>query len=393
VIRAPGEMVEYDSATFAAKQTVKVPAQAVASPQNVSVNRLGQILFAEPSTLPLAEGDLTAEHKVWFCNGHAATTLARDVSRSTSTAGSNLVITESASSPYLSAEGTHLYWSANQSRRLQRDSVDLSTKTTWSFWQTDLAGGQRQDLASVVLPECSCPTGGCEETCPYGEVWIPQEGLGKFFLLAQIVAGKNQPAYKSTAVYEDNGGKWTATALDHPFHRVLDASNPDAVLEAVPDTGCCGWSNQSDDQTLLHLHGKKFVVFDEIASYNNPDYDVSFYTEDGKLSPDLGSVACTIAATARPNQPIQLAEEGQGNPGESLRIRKALADLPAVEVKSVDDPPRRTAFLPHASLVGWLNDKEILVVEGHRVVAYNVVTGARRKSNIRAEDSAHIFLR
>jgi hypothetical protein len=55
--------------------------------------------------------------------------------------------------------------------------------------------------------------------------------------------------------------------------------------------------------------------------------------------------------------------------------------------------PRRIAFLPHATLVGWLSDKEILVVEGHLLVAYNVATGARRKSNIRVEDAAHAFLR
>ncbi|MGA9710025.1 MAG: hypothetical protein WBQ87_20235, partial [Candidatus Sulfotelmatobacter sp.] len=34
VLRAPGEMVEYDPATFSAKQSVKVPAEAASSPQN-----------------------------------------------------------------------------------------------------------------------------------------------------------------------------------------------------------------------------------------------------------------------------------------------------------------------------------------------------------------------
>src|SRR5260370_30753527 len=109
VLRAPGEMVEYDSATFATRQTVKVPAEAVASPQNLSVNRLGQMLFAPPVALPLAEGYLAAERKVWLWVGHTATTLARDVSRSTATTGSNLAITESAPVPYLSSDGTHLY--------------------------------------------------------------------------------------------------------------------------------------------------------------------------------------------------------------------------------------------------------------------------------------------
>jgi hypothetical protein len=393
VLRAPGEAVEYDPATFAEKQTVKVPAEAVASPQNFSVNHLGQMLFAESAALPLTEADFTSERKVWFWDGRTANTFSRDVSRTTSTVGSNLSIAESAPVPFLSADGTHLYWFSNQARRLQRDGVDLSTKTTWLGWRTDLAGAGREDVASVALPECSCPTGGCEESCPYGEVWVPDDGVGKFFLLTQFVAGKTQPIYKATSVYEESAGNWSTTPFDAPLRRVLDAPDSDAILEAIPDTACCGWENQSNDRTLLHLHGKTLTVFDEQSAYKNPDYDVSFYTEAGKLSPDLGSVALTIVATSKPNTPIQLAEQGQANPEESQRIRKALVDLPAVEVKSVGDSPRRIAFLPHATLVGWISDKEILIVEGHLLVAYNVASGARRKSGIRVEDAGRVFLR
>jgi hypothetical protein len=393
VLRPSGEVAEYDKATFAAKQTVKVPAEAAASPQSFSVNHLGQMLFAAPASLPIAEGDLAAGRKVWFWDGHAATTLSRDVVRTTAATGSNLAITESAPVPYLSQDGTRLYWFANQERRLKRDDVDLSTKNTWLSWRSDLAGADRQDMASVPLPDCSCPTGSCEDSCPYGQVWIPDAGLGKFLLMTQFVEGKAQATYKASSVYEESGSAWTAAAIDPPLRRVLDAANAAAILEAVPDTGCCGWENQSDDQTLLHLHGKTLAVFDELAAYQNSDYDVSFYTENGKLSPDLGFVALTIVATAQPNTPIQLAEQGQASPEESLRIRKALLDLPAVEVKSLGDSPRRIAFLPHATLVGWISEKELLIVEGHLLVAYNVASGARRKSSIRVEDAAHVFLR
>lgn len=144
--------------------------------------------------------------------------------------------------------------------------------------------------------------------------------------------------------------------------------------------------------------GKKRTVFDERATYQNPDYDVSFYTSNARLSPELGSVAVTIVSTAEPNKAMQLAEDGQANPEESQRIRKALAELPAVEVKSMDgksteDVPRRVAFVPHAALVGWISEKEILIVEDHLLVAYNVATGARRKSSVRVDDAARVFLR
>jgi hypothetical protein len=393
VVRAPGEAVEYDPGTFAEKQTVKVPAEAVASPQSFSVNHLGQMLFAASVAFPIAEGDLAAERKVWFWDGKAANTLSREVARTTSTAGSNLTITESAPVPYLSADGAHLYWFSNQARRLQRDDVDLSIKTTWLGWRTDLVGKGREDMASLTLPDCSCPTGSCQESCPYGVAWIPQEGAGSFFLVTLFVEEQTQATYESTSLYEESAGKWTATGLTPPLRQVLDAAGASAILEALPDAGCCGWSNESDDQSRLRLRGKTLTMFDELADYKNPDYDVSFYTENGKLSPDLASVALTIVATSQPNTPIQLAERGQANPEESQRIRKALLDLPAVEVKSVEESPRRIAFLPHATLVGWISSKEIIIIEDNLLVAYDIASGARRKSNIRVADAAHVFLR
>jgi hypothetical protein len=396
VLRAPGEAVEYDSATFAEKLKVKVPPEALASPNNFSVNHLGQMLFVTPAAL--AEDGPAADGKAWFWDGRAATVLALGATISASKTGSNLATTESAPSPALSVDGKHLFWFSNQTRRLHRDAVDLSLKASWSSWQTDLAGAGRQDVASMAFPECPCPTGACEESCPHGAAWAPEDGVSNFFLLNQFVTGQVQTTYKVTSVYEESAGKWNARTLDPPLQELLDAANAGAVLEAIPDTGCCGWANESDDQALLRLGGKAVTVFDERAEYQNPDYDVSFRTQNGKLSPNLSAVALTIAATAKPNTPIQISEDGQANPEEAQRIRKALLDLPAVEVKSPGakgdgDAPRRIAFLPHAMLVGWISDKEILIVEGNLLVAYDIANGKRRKSNVRVEDATLVFLR
>jgi hypothetical protein len=392
VLRSSGEAVEYDPGTFAEKQRVKIPAEAISSPLQVSVNSAGQILFAAAVALPLTEGDFSAERKVWLWNGRQASSLAREVARTTATAGSNLSILETAPVPCLASDGGHLFWFSNEARRLQRDGVDLSTKTTWRSWRTDLTGANREEVAAVALPDCSCPTGGCEETCPYGEVWTAEAGVGNFFLMTQFVSGQTKPAYKETSIYEERAGKWTGIPLDPPLRTVLDAVNPSAILEAIPDTGCCGWSNESDDQTLVRLDGKPLTVFDELATYKNADYDVSFYSQKGKLSSDMKLVALGIVATSKPNTPIQLAEQGQANPEESQRIRKALQELPAVEVKTLEDSSRRIAFLQHATLVGWISDKEILIIEDHQLVAYQVATGARRRSTIQVEDAAMVFL-
>jgi len=394
VLRSSGELAEYDPATFAARQAVKVPAGAAQSPQSISVNHLGQILFAPAVSLPLADEDVSSAHKIWFWDGHAAATIDQGVKRETAKTGSNQALTETAPAPYLSADGGHLFWFANRSRRLQRDDLDLSVSTTWQAWRTDGTGEGREDLTTVKLPECDCPTGTCEESCPEGEVWTPAGGVEKFFLMTQIVAGKTGPVYKASTRFQEDGGKWAATAVAEPLQRVLDAASDGSVIvEAIPDTSCCGSSNQSDDQTLVLKSGKKIVVFDEFAIYKNPDYDVSFYSSNARLAPDLGAVAMTITATAQGNKAIQLSEEGQASPEESKQIHKALAELPAVEVKSTEDSPRRLAFVPHAVLVGWISEKEVLIVEDHLLVAYNVGTGARRKSSVRVEDAARVFLR
>ena len=394
VLRDPGEMVEYDPATFAVKQRVRVPPEALKSAGSVSVNRLGQILYVPPVSLPLSDDDTAAPHKVWIWNGQSAATIDQGLAHKEEKIGSNQAVTESAPVAFLSADGNHLFWFANQERRLQREDVDLSTATTWQAWQTDLNGKGREEIASLKLPDCRCPTGSCEESCPTGVVWAPDEGVGNFFLMTQFLAARTTPTYKSTSRYSQQSDKWTAEAQPESLQRMLDAV-PDGgmMVEAIPDTGCCGWSNQSNDQTLVLANGKKITVFDEQAAYKNADYDVSFYTSNARLSEDRGSVAMTIVATAEPNKPIQLSEQGQANPEESEHIRKALLELPAVEVKSVEDSPKRLAFIPHATLVGWISAKELLIVEDHVLVLYNVGTGSRKKSTVRVEDMGRVFLR
>jgi len=137
-------------------------------------------------------------------DGHAANILNRDVDRATSATGSNLAINGVCAGSYLAADGTHLYWFANQARRLQRDGVDLSTKTTWQLCAPILPVPEREDLTSGGNAiDCSCATGSCEETCPYGETWVPDEGIAKFFLLTQFVAGQTESVAKSTSAYQE----------------------------------------------------------------------------------------------------------------------------------------------------------------------------------------------
>lgn len=394
VLNSTGEIVEYDTTTFAPKRHIKLPPEAAKSPASVSINRQGQILFAPTISLPLSDTDTANPHKVWFWNGSAPASIDQSIEHKEEERGSNQAVTELVPVPYLSADGTHLFWFANDARRLEREGVDLSTTNGFQAWQTDLEGKAREEVASSKLPDCRCPTGTCEESCPSYVFWVPDGGVQNYFLNTQLVSGQTTTTYKASTRYQVETGKWMPHSIPDPLQRVLDAS-PDGstIVEGIPDTGCCGWSNQSNDQTLILTEGKTSTVFDEQATYKNVDYDVSFYTANARLSPDASRIAMTIVATAQSNKPIQISEQGQANPEESQRIRKALLDLPAVEIKTIEDAPHRVAFIPHAVLVGWLNDKEVLILENHLLMAYNLGSNARRKSTIRVEDPARAFLR
>jgi hypothetical protein len=393
VVQPPAVVVEYDPLTFAKKDSRPVPAEVPNAPQVLQINHQGQMLFAPSVDDPspdVGKGTMT----FWFWDGRSELKLGRDAIRTSSKVGSNQKVTESNPLPFLSADGTHLFWFSNQFVKLQRDNIDLSVTTSVTVWRSDLAGRQREDLASSELPECRCTTGSCQETCPEAAFWTPDCGVDNFFLLTQFVPGQTEVKYLASSVYKGSGDTWTASPLPQPLHRVLDAADGGSVIiDAIPDIGCCGWENQSNDQTLLFSYGKKLVLFDEREQFNNPDYDVSFFTSNARLSPQLTSVAMTVVASAKSNLPIQLSEDGQGNPAESQRIRKALTQLPEVQVVSATDPSKRTALLPHATLIGWLSEKEILIVENHVLIAYNLASGARRKSEIKIEDPSSVFIR
>lgn len=389
----PNSVVEYDPATFARKQSVTVPNEALKAPRIFQINRQGQMLYAPNSEDPSPDVGKNGE-KFWFWDGHAAALLGRAIIRISSTSGSNQKVSEASPWPFLSADGTHLFWFSNQYNKLERENVELSVTTNFRAWRSNLDGREKEDLVTFDFPECRCSTGACSETCPEARFWVPDDGVQDYFLLTRLIQGQTETKYLSSTLYEQSENAWSATDLKQPLQRVLDmAEHGSVILSAILDTGCCGWENQSDDQTLLLSYGKTVVVFDERSQFKNPDYDVSFFTENAKLSPELAHVAMTIEASAKSSTPIQLSEQGQANPAESLSIRKALGELPAVEVVSVIDPAKRSAYLPHALLVGWLNEKEILIVENHLLVAYNIASGTRRRSTIKVEDPAFVFVR
>jgi hypothetical protein len=225
VLRAPGEAVEYDASHVCREANGEGSAGSRDLAQRTfPVNHLGQMLFAAPAVFAARGRRSRSREKSLVLGWSHRTTLTREVARTTATAGSNLAITESAPVPYLSEDGAHLYWFSNQARRLQRDGVDLSTKTTWLSWQTDPAGGARQEVASITLPDCPCPHRKLRRNLPLRASVGSRRWGGKFFLLTQFVSGKLSLRTNRLPCI-GKCWQWAAAPINPPLKRVLDAAN------------------------------------------------------------------------------------------------------------------------------------------------------------------------
>jgi hypothetical protein len=278
---------------------------------------------------------------------------------------------------------------------MKRDEgIEESVSTSYRVWQTDMSGIDPKPCVASSFPSCQCETSVCQETCPEAEFWSPIRGVDDFFLITQLVPGQLGSTYQASFLYRKSGGKWAPSKLRQVPEEVLDGAMTGAVIvHRRLDGGCCGWDNVSNDQTLLHANGRDLVIFDELRTFANPDYDISFYTPTARLSPDARSVAMTISSTATSGSEIRLSESGKPNPDELSRIRRAISDLPMVEVVSAGTPSGPRFSIKHSTLAGWLSDKEILVVENGFLVAVGVPGGVRRESGIRVAHESLVFVR
>ncbi|MCL5744092.1 MAG: hypothetical protein M1541_09215 [Acidobacteria bacterium] len=165
------------------------------------------------------------------------------------------------------------------------------------------------------------------------------------------------------------------------------------MIAAVLDGGCCGWENASSDQAILLRNGKVSVLYDEYDRFNNRNYDVSFYIGDARLAAGNAMLAYTVVSTARAASEIRLSSDGKENAEELARVRKAIAELPAVEVVQLGGQPRPATSIRHAELVGWVSDHEILVVQDGRLAVYDSRGGKRKETSIRVRSAADAFMR
>jgi hypothetical protein len=103
----------------------------------------------------------------------------------------------------------------------------------------------------------------------------------------------------------------------------------------------------------------------------------------------------TIVTTAEAGDELRVksTDKDKADPKEATTIRESLSTLPAVEVVAASDPPLSRAYLPHASLIGWLNDQELLVMVDQFLATYNIATSTLSKSGIKIKDAHHAYVR
>lgn len=396
VLQEPDQIIGYDVAGFVPQHTLRIPFRLLLEhPEYLSINAMGQMLFLLPRGLQFfGPGGIAVADRTWFWDGHQTRELNVEGTKIRGRNGGRPTVKETAPQYFLTAGGDSLVWFENKFEKvLDESGLERSVRSAWRVWRTDLAGQRPEMIASLTSPAwCQCDTGTCSETCPEWYFGAPHGVVGDFFLVTRFTPGQLGSTYHESLLYQLSGRTWRAKELPQPIMQPLTASEKGEVLVALaPDTGCCGWA--SSNQMLLVRNGKVSVLYDEFGRYGYRSYDVSFYVPDARLAAGNAMLAYTIASTARTGDEIPLSPNGKENAEELARVRKTIAELPAVEIVQLEAQPRQATLIRHAALVGWMGDQEILVAQDGHLAVYDIRGRKLRDIPIRVRSAADAFLR
>lgn len=395
VLQEPDQIIGYDIAGFVPLHTLKIPRRLLEHPEYLSINAMGQMLFLLPRDLQFfGPGGVAVANPPWFWDGHQARELNVEGTKTRGRSGGRPTVVETVPQCFLSAGGDSLVWFENKFEKvLDESGLERSVRSSSRVWRTDLAGQSPEMIASLTSPAwCQCDTGTCSETCPEWYFGAPDGVVGDFFLVTRFTPGQIGSTYHESLLYQLSGRTWRAKKLPQPIVHPLTASERGEVLvAAAPDTGCCG--SASSNQMLLVRNGKVSVLYDEFGRYDYRNYDVSFYVADARLAAGNAMLAYTIASTAPTGGEIRLSSDGKENAEELARVRKTIAELPAVEIVQLGAQPRQATLIRHAALVGWMGDQEILVVQDGQLAVYDIRGRKQRTIPIRVPSAAGAFLR
>ena len=173
----------------------------------------------------------------------------------------------------------------------------------------------------------------------------PTRASEDYFLLTRLIPGQTETKYISSSLYQQSSGNWVSHGAETTFTTSAGWRGP-----RLGHSGC------SAGHRLLRL-GKperrsdcfpkprqEPAVF--LMSASNTKTPTTMSASSRRMRScrrGVGSVAMTIEASAKSSAPIQLSEQrSEANAAESQRIRKALLELPAVQVVTAAEPAKRT---------------------------------------------------
>lgn len=401
VLRAPDSIIEYDAATLAATRTLTIPRRAFDAPGRLAVGSRGQMLLAPPENLGDGRSSGSTDAGPWIWDGRRARQLtAGDSATACGDATTVPPGTQTTRRWFLSASGESLFcfesrfeYRADKGRAT---SAPLqSVRSTARLWRSPLDGGRAEPVASMDSGGwCTCETGACDETCAEWDLWAPDGVIGSFFLLTRLTPGQLETTWHESFLYRRLARGWKAARLPRPVARPLASSaTGEVMIVADPDGGCCGWENESSDRLLVQRTGEPSVLYDEFARYRNADYDVSFFPSAARIAPGGRLLAYTLGSTARPGLPIRLSSSGNENAEERSRVVAAIGGLPGVEIVALEGSARHPAVIPHAELVGWLSDSELLLVRGGLLAVSDTHGRIVRTTDLRVRGASDAFLR
>lgn len=392
ILGPDGRLSAYGANGFHLRASVPpLPPDARERPVNISVSRAGLLLYANQAP----NSDRPLRWNLWE-HGRARGLLGATRDTRPAKDGSTLETRDTPVAQF-SADGQRLFWFENRMSVVQQEGRgDVSEFGEFLAQTSSLESRNLKPLVSIPLPSCDCGTGACEETCPIISAWAPEAGVSDFFFLTRWVPGQTSPDFLETDLYQEAQGEWKPLKLREAVavEGFLDATGRgNSYIAAVPDAGCCGWENESDNVTYVVAEGKRSVLFDEFVRFHNQNYDISFFTSKALFSPGASRIAYAIAATARLGQEIRLADQGKENPVELKQIREQLAALPRVEVVSRTEPSKPLFSLPNTALVGWLDANRLLVLRQGQLFTVDANNGLSQATGLKVESGARIFIR
>ncbi|MFI5371016.1 MAG: hypothetical protein ACHQ52_05600 [Candidatus Eisenbacteria bacterium] len=384
VVQPPGEIVAFDVGRFERIGGIRLPAEAYRDPTRLAINGVGQILA------PLDE------RRLWLWDGRAARVLPTTSDGTTGPSRGARRIADEPRQWLLGDDGISLVVLES----VATDSAEPSAGAESLIIVREMSLDQqpRDTIATWRLQHCECeiPLVTLTEPCPGPRLYAP----------GGVVRGSLAIVWweRDTTLWREKGtaalGRCNLSRLVRQpsgWRELTDWSNGELPLDLAangasllldPDDGCCGWSNGSTDRVLYSSPETSVVVFDEWRRFRNSGYDVSFRAASARLSPDSRRVATTIVGTSAAAEEIQLSADGHADSLELGGIRRALASLPLVIVTAHSGPGGETLELPHTEVVGWVSERELIVLQGRELVAVDVVTRRMRSTGIRVRSAA-----